>query len=101
MKTVWGYNGPKFRRIVAARSRADAAKRMGISARELRDYGQESGNSTEIELANSDVGAVFMQPVTERADGAWYRADDGSRASALASPAEGSEDDGNDRDAGR
>ena len=47
------------REIVAARSMTAAAKLVGVSYRQMKDYGSETGNKEECELALSEPGEVF------------------------------------------
>lgn len=47
------------RAIVAAPSQKAAAEAFGVSLHEFRNYGGETGNAGEIEVATSDPGVVY------------------------------------------
>lgn len=53
---------------VAARSQAEAAALLGVSANEMRNYGGETGNPETVELAMSQPGQPFARPLSP-ADG--------------------------------
>jgi hypothetical protein len=68
---VWGYYGfspvpevrEQVRRIVAAPSRAAAARAFGVSSAYLRDWGSETMNAAELAAALAEPGAVFWGPM--------------------------------------
>ena len=54
------YNG-WTRRIVAAKSRAEAARLIGITPYRMSTYGCETRNTKEVELAMREPGVVWGQ----------------------------------------
>lgn len=65
---VWGTMtfalGYQSRTVVAARSRAAAARALDVSSAYLRDYGSITGNEAEIEIATSRPGVAFTKDRT-------------------------------------
>lgn len=67
---VWGvvlmsnrFGKSQVRAIVAARSRAAAGRAFQLTDSYLRDYGSETGNQMEIEIARREPGTVFIAPL--------------------------------------
>ena len=57
---VWGVGLEGiYRGVVAARSRASAARSLGVRDSYLKEYGSETGNKEEIEMAKSREGIPF------------------------------------------
>lgn len=52
------YDG-RSRRIVAAKTKKEAAQRLGVSLHQFRNYGCQTGNQEEIELAMREPGVVW------------------------------------------
>ena len=68
---MWGvnYNGT-HRRIVAAKTKASAARLMDVTDRHLRIYGCETRNAKELEIALAEPNVVFEK--SERVGDAPY-----------------------------
>jgi hypothetical protein len=81
--TTWGLDvlfGVRQRRvIVAAPSRAAAARALGCSSAYLGSYGCPTGNDREIALAESKPGTVFIHVADDLsapfAEGRWVPAE--------------------------
>lgn len=62
--TVWGVNvfnaGKQRRAIVAAHTKAEAVRLLGVSRYYLNLYGGDTGNVDELALARSAPGTVFV-----------------------------------------
>lgn len=52
--------------IVAAPSRAAAGRAFGVGASTVREFCSETGNATEIEIANAEPGVVFYLNTKDR-----------------------------------
>lgn len=62
---VYGWNHVgRYRRIIAAKSRAEAARLSGTSDSTLKTWGNWTGNAAEIALANSRPGVTFEKPTS-------------------------------------
>ena len=53
------HHGKQLNTIVATHTQKEAAKLLGISLYELRNYWSETGNDIEINVATSKPGVVF------------------------------------------
>ena len=53
------------REIVAARSRAAAARAFGMEDRHLKDYGNVTSNAIECAVALAEPGVVFWRPLDQ------------------------------------
>lgn len=59
---VYGCNEDgRYRAIVAATSQKAAAELIGISVNHLREYGSQTGNAKEIEIAMRRPGMVWRR----------------------------------------
>jgi hypothetical protein len=54
--------------IVAAKSRAAAARAFGCSDHDLKNYGGETGNDIQITTAMAATGTVFWKPLNDVTD---------------------------------
>jgi hypothetical protein len=61
--------------IVAAKSRAAAARAFGCSDYDLKNFGSETGNDVQIAVAMAAAGTVFYKPLNDVSDA--YRPRDG------------------------
>jgi hypothetical protein len=62
----------QVRAIVAERSMAGAARAFQMSAHHLRQYGAETGNAEEVEVALAEPGVVFWREL-DYPRGEWRR----------------------------
>ena len=62
--------GIQYRMIVAAKSRAEAARLTGVSKSYIKNYWATTENEAEVKLANSKPGTVFIKPLNDY-NGAW------------------------------
>lgn len=70
---VYGMSAGRCRRLVAAKSLAEAARAMGVGPHVLRKYGCETGNEAEIELALTEPGTPFWRPLSGGPGYQWNR----------------------------
>ncbi len=54
-----------LRAIVACKSRASAARLLGVTDHFLKEYGTPTGNPTELATATAQPGVVFVRPLNE------------------------------------
>lgn len=78
--TVWGCSIGIYRKIVATRTKKEAAEALGMSMYMFNQYASDTGNQTEIELATSKPGTVFYKsnsiysdPFKEKQPGEYLR----------------------------
>lgn len=60
----------QVRRIVMAKNQKEAAALFRVSVHDLRNYGCETGNATEIAVASAKPGTVFYHD--ECGDKQWH-----------------------------
>jgi hypothetical protein len=58
---------------VAAAHRAFNASGVRCSISDVREYGSETGNAEELEVALAEPGVVFWRPLDHRGEGGWTR----------------------------
>lgn len=63
----------QVRAIVAAESRAAAARAFGVSSRYLRDWGTETFNEEERTVALAHPGVALQRPLDHHGAGGWER----------------------------
>lgn len=59
--TVWGCSIGIYRKIVATRTKKEAAEALSMSLYLFNQYASDTGNQTEIDLATSEPGQVFYK----------------------------------------
>ena len=62
----------QVRAVVAAKSRAEAARLLKVTTHHLKTYGGETANDEECEVALGEVGVVFFRGDGER-KGGWQK----------------------------
>lgn len=66
-------SGGQHRAVVAARSKAEAARAFNITPHQARGWCEITGNAREVEAATSEPGIVFWRPLNARYDSAYSR----------------------------
>lgn len=69
---VYGCNlDGRYRGIVAARTKSEAARRLGVSYSQFGKFGCATANAEEIELAMREPGAAWKLPYSIRHGDQW------------------------------